>query len=820
MQRSVPLRIFLVFCILVLPMIPVSSLQSVQSSLPAAVQPSSTGPASVLTNHNDNNRTGANLQETRLTTSNVKASSFGLLFSRPVSGHVYAQPLYVPNVTIPGQGVHNVVYVATMHNDVYAFEADNPAATAPLWHVNLGPSAPNDGTPTNDYGTGNDGTVAGRFIYTDIYVEVGIVSTPVIDPATGTMYLVALHKLNGPTPQSRYRHKLHALDITTGLEKFNGPSDAGTVTVGSASFINMTQIQRSALTLANGRVYFAFAAYADTHPYHGWIFGYNATTLQREVVYTTTPSGSGYGEGGIWMASQGLTVDGSGNIYFLTGNGNFNANQGGTDLGDSAVKLDPNLNLLDYFTPYSQDYLSLTDKDLGSGGLTLIPGTNWLAGGGKEGILYMLDRNNMGKFTSPPGPDAVLDSFQAVGGPNASPGTSHHIHGSPVFWNSPNGPRLYVWGESDYLRSFTYNITTGKFVTVPTAIGPVKLPDNNMPGGFLSLSANSSLSGTGILWASVPTSGDAAEFIVAGTLRAFDANDISKELWNSDQAAGGRDTVGFFAKFAPPTVANGKVYLGTFSDPAITPAPSSYLRVYGLLTTPGAPAYASTPDLGSTLDLGSARLATSTSSSLSFSNSGGGTLVVTNTTLTGPNANEFAVSGATFPVSLAGGSSQSINLSCTPAKGGTRSALLTVTTNDPVQPVVYYALTCTGSLIVVRQQDDGTGSLDGSLSYYLLQQRAGAGQTITFSLGSAVGISVTGQLPPVPAGVIIDGGVCLGGNPGIIIDGALPSIANDGLILGGQVVLRNVKVIHFKGRQIVTNGQGNQFSCVVARKTG
>jgi hypothetical protein len=266
--------------------------------------------AAVLTQHNDNFRTGANLNETQLNTTNVNVSQFGKLFSRAVDGFVYAQPLYLPDVAIPQMGVHNVVYVATEHNSVYAYDADDPAASSPLWQVNLGDSVPStDIAP--DYG--------------DLIPEIGITGTPVIDPVAGAIYVVAKSK-----DRDGYHQKLHALDVSTGAEQFGGPVEiAGSVlgtgdanVNGTVGFDPFVQLNRPGLLLSNGRVYVAFGSHADMDPYHGWVMAYDAATLQQVAVYNTTPDG---GRGSIWMSGQGLTADPVGNIYVTSANGTCDA---------------------------------------------------------------------------------------------------------------------------------------------------------------------------------------------------------------------------------------------------------------------------------------------------------------------------------------------------------------------------------------------------------------------------------------------------------------------------------------------------------------
>jgi hypothetical protein len=801
---------------------------------------------SVLTQHNDNNRSGANLLETALKTSNVNVGSFGKQFELPIDGHVYAQPLYLSNVSIPGVGARNVLYVATMHNSVFAFDAGNTPGPQPLWHKSLGPSI---ALP--------DANIGGGANYHDIHVEIGIISTPVISTDHQAIYVVAATKEG-----INYFHRLHALSLTDGSELFGGPrlisasvpgTGVGNLN-GTVAFQSNLQNQRPALLFSNGNIYIAFASYGDNGDYHGWVLGYDASTLQG--LPTAANLTVNTRAGGIWQAGQGPAADDQGNVYVVSGNGDFNersirgkvtlvetaiggpavanindtqlalawtgnealqrlnvavtvdakqitgkvtltdssmdgpalafgngrlflgwtgpdvgqhvnvssstdfntfpnkivlnesspfgpaltfgngrvflawvgrealqrlnvmsstdgvtwqnkatlnedsaaapalsfingklyllwtgtdakrslnvmesadgvtftnkhtfpnrsdfhpalANDGsfqmvwaGMDrgralrllsgatpgaaankqtysdtagaapalvlfkgslyvlwignenlhrlniaeishvvsLGDCFVKLSPNLSILDWFTPFNTFALNDIDNDLGSGGILLLPGTELLTGGGKEGILYLIKREQMGHFcdTCSPatGETHIVQSFQATAPrfdpaapqPAAEAAGYHHIHGSPVFWNSPNHGRvIYVWGEADQLRAFAFNGT--KLSAAPVDISPrsIVTPAKSMPGAMLSLSANGSTPGTGILWASHPTNEDANQGIVPGTLRAIDASNLSNELWNSDQAPHGRDLLGNIAKFSPPTIADGRVYAGTFS---------------------------------------------------------------------------------------------------------------------------------------------------------------------------------------------------------------------------------------------------------------
>ena len=401
---------------------------------------------SVLTYHNDNSRTGQNLSERILGPANVQTNLFGRLFSHTVAGKVYAQPLYVSGLNFPGQGTHNAIFVATEHNTVYAFEADSNAGTngGLFWQTNLGPSAV---TPNSDFGN--------RYgPYSDIAPEVGITSTPVVDEVSGTLYVDAFTHEG-----TNYFHRIHALNLTNGTERPFSPVQVkaaiaanGLDSVNGVVTFNPTQqLQRSALTLAAGVLYAAYAGYADTDPYHGWVIGFDAATLQplTNYVFNDTPnntSGSNPGEGGIWMSGDGLAVDAQTNLYVLAGNGSFDATNGlnGTGFGDSFIKLSSSNGLaaIDYFAPYNQSYLAAHDLDLGSGGAVLLPDSvgsathpHLLIGCGKEGTIYLLDRDNLGHFNSKNNNQIVQQLLLAING----------TWSSPAYFNN----RVYFLGSGD-----------------------------------------------------------------------------------------------------------------------------------------------------------------------------------------------------------------------------------------------------------------------------------------------------------------------------------------------------------------------------------
>jgi Bacterial Ig-like domain (group 3)/MBG domain (YGX type) len=521
---------------------------------------------SVYTRSYDNARTSANLNETILTPANVNATNFGKLFTVPVDGEPYAQPLYVANLAIAG-GTHNVVFVATMLNSVYAIEADTGAV---LWTKNFGmPISPAIAqTYNNQEFAQNISNITG----------VGIVSTPVIDPGTNIMYFVTSfqYQNNGVTQFARL---LNALDITTGNPYGASPVNiTATYTTADITtplvFNPLRQNNRPGLALANGNVYIAFGSHDDIGPYNGWVLAYSASTLAQVAVFSDTTVGS---LGGIWSAGQAPVVDSAGNLYFSTGNGSFGTTTNNLQqVGNSFIKLSPTLQLMDYFTPFDSAAMNSGDADLGSSGLVMLPNTNYVLGGGKQGILYLADTTALGGFNA--GGDKVHQEFQAIYGKGTS-----HIHGTPSYFNSPvNGPTAYVWGENDVLRAYTFNATTGLMNATPVAMSTMTAPtvNNNgaMPGGFTSISANGNTNG--ILWASTPYLGDAAGSLTEGVLYAFDANTLDL-LW-TDKTNDARDEIGVFAKYVQPVVANGKMYIPNFT-PVNPNTGSGNLVVYGLL---------------------------------------------------------------------------------------------------------------------------------------------------------------------------------------------------------------------------------------------
>jgi len=505
-------------------------------------------------------RTGQNLAETLLTPANVNAPQFGRLFSYAIDGVSDASPLYVANVNIPGQGFHNMVFVATEHDSVYAFDAEG-LVSGPLWKVSfINPAAGITTITPAD---------TGDCCPSDMPFESGITGTPVIDPATGTLYVVAITKeVSGNT--TKFVQRLHALDITTGAEKFGGPviiqaSVPGTGDGSSGSqlpFDPLHENQRGALLLTNGTVFIAWGGHADKPPYHGWVLGYNAATFQQVMAYSSTPNGSA---GGIWQSGDGLTTDSTGRIYFVTGNGLFDANSGGKDYGDSVIALNQDGTVSDYFTPYDQSKMSSLDLDLGSGGVLLLPDQGGLhphvaITAGKNGTIYVIDRDNLGHFNSA-NDNQILQSLV-----NSFPGGTYTTGNfkAPVFFNG----HVYFSADSDNIKAFA--VTNGLLSTSPTSQTSL-LP--GYPGATLAISANGSTGA--ILWAveRFGTDQTGSGTVAPGVLHAYDANNLASELYNSNQAAGGRDAMDFAAKWAAPLIANGRVFV----------ASNSQLAIYGLL---------------------------------------------------------------------------------------------------------------------------------------------------------------------------------------------------------------------------------------------
>ena len=618
----------------------------------------------VTTYHNDIARTGQNTHETILTPANVNSTQFGKLFSVPVDGAVFAQPLYLSQISMAG-GTHNVLYVATEHDTVYAIDADTGTVYKQVSLIPTGGSTVN----SNAYaGCG------------DLVPEIGITGTPVIDPTTGTLYLVAKSQVNGSIVQY-----LHALDVTTLAEKFNGPvqiqatvAGAGYDAIGGTVTFNATmQNQRAALLLENGHIVIGWGSHCDIEPWHGWVISYNAATLAEEAAFNTSPNSSG---NGVWMSGGGVASDASGNIYFPTGNGNWN---GTSDFGDSIVKLGPPVNgsfpLIDYFTPYNQALLRKEDTDIASGGLVLLPilpsGQQLLAQQGKEGTIYLLNTKNLGKYCvnlSPACTNTDPQIVQEIQG--ASPG----IWGSPAYWNGS----LYWTGANDSIKAYSFNANNSGLISAAPTSESAQIFAYSAPTPTISANGNTN----GILWV-LDGSGDDSTCDGGGSnclgLYAYDATNLANVLYISSQAANNRDSPGTAVKFEKPIIANGKVYVGTRSS----------VSVYGLLAN--APALTAIPTItplsGSYAWAQTVTLFGSTPGSIIYYTTDGSTPSVSSPRYTAPfqissttTVKAFAVAGGNPPSGVVGATyvitmPSAVNLSATANVVGIGSAGSAVT---------------------------------------------------------------------------------------------------------------------------------------------
>lgn len=502
--------------------------------------------AQVTTSQYDNFRTGATLNEKTLTPQNVNASQFGRLGAFKVDGAVYAQPLFVPGVEIPGKGKHDVLFVATEHDSVYAFDADRPN-DAPLWQVSLLDKK-------RDEETLGDRDVQCPFLQP----EVGITSTPAIDQQTGTLYVLTRSMIGRWVKDNEYFQRLHALATTTGAEKFGGPKviaasgpgkGAGAMN-GQVRFDPLRENPRAALLLVNNTVYLSWGSSCDVDPYHGWVMAYDAQTLAQKAALNVTPDG---GEGGIWASDTGLGADADGNVYVAIGNGTFNAASGGRDYGDSVLKLGlegSSLVVRDYFTPFNQAQLSDADADLGSSGPTLLPDQpgahrHLLVQPGKNSMIYVIDRDHMGQFRAEG--DAVVQRIRMSGSGM----------GAVAYWSG----HVYFACSNDRLRD--YALENGQLKLRSSS--STRFDD---PGATPSVSADGIKNG--IVWAIATKTWNGANR--PAVLYAFDANNLSELLYTSEQN-GNRDRAGMATRFVIPVVVNGHVYFGTRDE----------VEVYGLL---------------------------------------------------------------------------------------------------------------------------------------------------------------------------------------------------------------------------------------------
>jgi outer membrane protein assembly factor BamB len=526
----------------------------------------------VLTQHNDNLRTGR-AQTRDLSPANVTSGKFDYLFSMPVDGEVFAQPLYVSGLDMGQLGraapLRNVVFVATMKNQVYAFDANNSdtdvkGITKPLWRTDLGPAVDVD-TELRAIGEGCNDIVHGA--------SIGILATPVIDP--GRRFLYVITKLMG------YHFVIHKLDLRTGAVLINREIEgAVTEPLGAhAVFDPVHQLNRPGLLLTEGgkTILAAFGSHCDAHPFRGWVFAIDADTLSIRKIHVTTIQ-KGHRGGGIWQAGNGLATDpAEQNAFYMSGNGDWDDSDRGIDLPTSIVKLRLNRPTApgedwqadDWFTPENRGYLNNHDLDLGSSGVVIIPGKTltYALGGGKEGSMYLANANNLTHFHDP---ENILQKFQAVISPpgrlcgwESSPWTTVtcHLHGSPVWWRPGGGDAIdfFVWGESDVLRGYRLHDSTHHIDTSAFATGEHPDCPSCMPGGVLALSSDQQRAGTGIVWATQPND-DALSGNVYGVLRAYDAATL-RQIWRSE--------VFILGKYTPPTVAHDRVYIATHDNQVI-----------------------------------------------------------------------------------------------------------------------------------------------------------------------------------------------------------------------------------------------------------
>jgi hypothetical protein len=501
----------------------------------------------IATAQYDNARTGANLLETILTPQNVNAAQFGRITSFLVDADVYAQPLYIPHLEIPGKGSHNVVFVVTEKDSVYAFDAD-ATSSAPLWQVRF--------VDAKKYIS----PVSSRDVFCPfIQPDIGITSTPVVDLPTRTLYALARTR-EAENGKWVFRQKLHALDLATGAEKLDGPvtirasfqGDKSLFSKGVTEFDPLRENQRAALLLVKNNVVITWASSCDVGPYYGWVMSYDARTLKQTGVLNVSP---GAKESGIWQADAGPAADSDGNIYVITGNGKFTAASGGRDYGDSVLKiaLTPNGILVrDYFTPADQEQLNDTDGDFGSGSPVLLPDqpaphSHLLLAAGKSAKLYELDRDNLGHFHA--GGDSNAVQVVPAGAQS---------FGAPAYWNG----HVFYFLMKDYLRD--YALQNGRLSAQPVAKSTTNINDPGTP----AISANGNKNGIVWILSTKVWNGPDEPAI----LFAYDAADVSRELYNSTQNPT-RDGAGYALRFTIPTIANGRVYVPT----------KHRIDVYGLL---------------------------------------------------------------------------------------------------------------------------------------------------------------------------------------------------------------------------------------------
>jgi hypothetical protein len=509
----------------------------------------------VLTQHNDRARTGVNDTESALTRTKLKdavvSRNFGKLYTLAVKGQTYAQPLYLPGVQVSARS-RNLIFVATMHNNVYAFDTEDQSR---VWARNFGCQVPF-----------NVSRLFWEHFGYNIHDAVGILGTPVIDDEGRFLYFVARIDRNasgqnadpdqatctsGTTTDVRF--VLHKVDVATGTDAV-APTEIEAHFSTKATLDPFLHLQRPGLLMANGSVYVAFGGYQDTPPWHGWIFRFAAIDLALQNTFSVTPTGK---EGGIWQAGSGLAADNAGDIYFMSGNGTTTPETNPPNLATAFGQLTPELAVRHYFTPGNHFWLSVFDLDLGSSGPVLLP-DGGVVGGGKEGKLYFLGQpgDRSARRLNLYADEQVTPRF---GFPFIPPFSARHIHGAPVVWNeTAERAQIFVWGEHDFLKRYTYAHSPASGQVVARTTSSLRAP-KGMPGGILSLTVDGTHADTALLWASMPLEEDAFVDDVRGVLRAIDPGTL-EQLWQNDAEQY------LFAKYCPPTVVDGKVFLATFSN--------------------------------------------------------------------------------------------------------------------------------------------------------------------------------------------------------------------------------------------------------------
>jgi Legume lectin domain/Chitobiase/beta-hexosaminidase C-terminal domain len=642
----------------------------------------------VVTQHYDNVRSGANTNETILNTGNVNTNSFGKLFSQSVDGQIYAQPLYLSNVAVPSKGTHNVIFVATEGDSVYAFDADTNGGpnASPLWHASLRDAAHGAGAGAS---TVSQADVSSG----DISPQIGITGTPTIDASTNTMYVVSKTKESGS-----FFQRLHALDITTGAEKFGGPvtlaaSVSGNGNGSSGGVLNFDpkwENNRPGLLLLNGVVYIGFASHGDNGPWHGWLLAYNAATLAQTSAWCGSPNGIG---AGIWMGGSGLAADTlnptgnspGGRLFVATGNGTFDTATPRTNYGDSLIRIHLNngvMTLADFFTPSNQSGLNSQDQDVASGGVLILPDqsgthTHILVQVGKEGKIYVVDRENMGGFNA--STDNNIQEIAVVPGqtfPNSN--SIGGLWGMPAYGNNA----VYMWGRQDKLRSFP--VSAGR---LPTSSAKNAPQTAGFPDPTPVITSNGTASP--IIWT---IQADGAPNNMPAILRAHDATNISTTLYDSTSNTA-RDNPGNAVKFTVPTVINGKVYVGTQAGVAVYGLLNGQQQAAVPLISPGGESFTGTLTITITDSTPNAQIfysLTGTATTASTPYTGPFTITSTQTVSAIASAAGFLQSNAATETYTL--QTQTLMPTFSPGAGTYGSTQTVVISDASPNPTIYYAI--------------------------------------------------------------------------------------------------------------------------------